>query len=222
MYIDQIRQIIQNAAAHEEKTGALANHLRQILKESKNPVPEESVKHAVLLVREYIEHVPVLLEQSTTFAAQVGELENIAPLLENAAGYFLNPADYIPDHLGLYGLIDDAYLTSRLLERLSAIYRQTTGFALISADLSGPNRVIRIFLGKTLAARLDQEIEQTVQQRIYQLAMQNLAAQQYNGSQSGRSWGGTFEDQSAQFFAENGVSYNVDTQYVDGDGVQLY
>lgn len=226
MITDQIRQQIQEAIRHEKQTGALADHLRNTLSTSKRTVPEKAIQQGISLVREYIEQVPVLLEESVATALQLGELENVAPLFEGAVGYFLNPRDYIPDNLGLYGLLDDAYLALRLLEVLNNIYRHHPRATLIPIDLSGPNRKVRGFIGDELANRLDQEIVGAVQQRIYQLSLQNLANQAYNaggtGGGGGQSWGNTFEDQSAQFFAENGVSYNVDTQYLDQDGVQLY
>jgi uncharacterized membrane protein YkvA (DUF1232 family) len=205
-----IRQQIQSASAHEQATGQLAAHLTRALSSHGESVSPEMVGEAVEMVRAYVEHVPQLLEELAGTLSSIGALPAVSPLLEGAAGYFLNPHDLIPDHLGMLGLLDDAYLAHRLFESLSDQYRTLTGHPLISVDLSAANRVVRVLLGPDLAARLDMEVSQAIQQVAYQISIANLSQSQYAASaRSGdRDWGNAFEDRVAKFCAENGISLN--------------
>lgn len=210
MVTQLIRQQIDSASAHEQATGHLAAHLRRTLASHGEPVDPESIREAVEMVRSYVEHVPRLLEELTVTLSSLGAIAEAAPLLEGAAGYFLNPHDLIPDHLGMLGLLDDAYLAHRLFESLSDQYRSLTGHPLITVDLSAANRVVRVLIGHELAARLDMEVSQAIQQVVYQTAMANLSRTRYTaptGSGNG-GWGNAFEDRVAKFCAENGISLN--------------
>jgi uncharacterized membrane protein YkvA (DUF1232 family) len=210
MVTQLIRQQIEAAAAHEEASGQLAAHLTNVFSSQGDSVSPDTIRQAVEMVRTYIDHVPQLLEEFTVTLSSIGALPAVSPLLEGAAGYFLNPDDLIPDHLGMLGLLDDAYLAHRLFESLSEQYRALTGHPLISVDLAAANRVVRALIGPDLAARLDMEVSQAIQQLTYQTAMANLSQTRYSAPAPNRdrSWGNAFEDRVAQFCAENGISLN--------------
>ena len=154
---EQIRTKIADAVNHEERVGAMAamlhdTVLRAVRKSSAKASPPKGLEQFVLdaAVRGYVqdlEKVPDLLDEVWS-AAQAAQIEaQVRPILEFAEAYFLEEADVIPDHLGLVGLRDDAYLVLTLLQRISQRYRELTGHELISVDLS--ELVVR--LGGSLA-----------------------------------------------------------------------
>lgn len=210
MVTQLIRQQIESASAHEGASGHLAAHLTTVFSSQGDALSPEAIGQAVEMVRTYIDHVPRLLDEVTVAFSSIGALPAVSPLLEGAAGYFLNPHDLIPDHLGMLGLLDDAYLAHRLFESLSEQYQVLTGQPLISVDLAAANRVVRALIGPDLAARLDMEVSQAIRQLTYQAAMESLSQTRYSAPapNRNRSWGNAFEDQVAQFCAENGISMN--------------
>ena len=222
-----VRQKIGQAVEHERRTGTLARHLQSTLLSDGQPPTTEVLAEAVDLARRYVERVPALAELAITRAEAMDELDSIDPLLDSAGQYFLAPSDLIPDNQGLLGLLDDAYLASKLFEVMSEAYRQVTGVPLIDADLAPANRMIVHFIGRDLAQNLDQSIEQAVAQRIEQLRLDGQAARrqaaaaraQADDTQPGRRF---FEDEMADFYRRNGISYTVKTTYVDEWGNKVY
>lgn len=70
-------------------------------------------------VRGYIMTVPRILEAACEGARRGGMAERMDEVLAWAEAYWFDESDVIPDHLGLHGLLDDAYCSLRLLEKLS-------------------------------------------------------------------------------------------------------
>ena len=95
-------------------------------------------------------------------------------MLNTVEEYFLEPNDFIPDYLGLIGLIDDAYLAQKLVQVLSDNYRQQTGIPLLNVDLSEGNNIIRNLIGEPIAGMLDASVMNTVQMPSMQQFFQNL------------------------------------------------
>ena len=222
MFVNDIRQQIDRAIEQERKEPVLARHLMITLESDDKSLPEKEIQTAVQLATQYIHEVPSLLEHLLRTAEEAGEIGNIGPLLEGAAVYFLEPQDYIPDHIGLYGLLDDAYLTNRLLESLYIYYERETGLPLMPANLHRANRLVRVFLGEDLAERLDAIVSQAVQQRLYEISLRELASHSFNGGIRQHRRGNGFEDQTTRFFASNGVTCNVHTEYIDRNQARFY
>jgi len=75
----------------------------------------------------------------------------VAPILEQAAGYFLNPVDVIPEMTqGLGGLLDDAYLVLKVLEHLDKGPKP-----LLEWDLKEPLAFLGGLVGKDVSRQLD-------------------------------------------------------------------
>ena len=212
MITQQIQQLINQASQYDNSTSDLSNHLQDVLSAQGVSLNERTMEQAVQLVANYINQVPAVFEQTINIADSYGELENIAPLLQSAANYFFNPMDYIPDHLGLYGLLDDAYLTLRMLEKMNQTYVTLCGQFLLPFDLSPINNSVRPFLGSQLATQLDREVTQAVEQRAYEVsAMETLSQRHYNsGGQQTSPGTQYFEDDAARFFNDN----NIIVEYV--------
>lgn len=223
MIIKQIQQLILGASEKHNANESLLFHLQDVLSAQGMKLSDESLEQAVRLVTQYINQVPIVFEQTIAIADRAGELENIIPLLESAAIYFFEPMDFIPDDQGLYGLLDDAYLTLRMLEKINDVYIRTCGYYLLPFDLASSNNAVRHFLGKQLVNRLDMEVAQAVERRAYEVsALEALSQRQYNSQQHQRSGqsGTYFEDDVARFLNKENVI--IEDVYVDNQGSQIY
>jgi uncharacterized membrane protein YkvA (DUF1232 family) len=162
------------------------------------------------LLCEYVERAPQLLEACLDAALREGVANEAAPILEVAARYFVEPQDFIPDQLGLFGLLDDAYLTHRFVARTSELYQQYAGHPLLPLDLSSMNAVARSVIGEPLAGQLDQAVDSSVQTIIQQIQLLAQQRQQFQFSPTGGpgAWGGTWEDEMSRTGAELGISIN--------------
>jgi uncharacterized membrane protein YkvA (DUF1232 family) len=173
-----IRQQIANAVSHEQQTGSLAALLRQFAQMHGLRPTAEEVGGTVSFIREYIEHAPAFLEAVAAAAVKAGASRDVSPILEAAEQYFLAPLDLIPDHLGLVGLMDDAYLAHKLIQGVADNYRNQTGNVLLPLplDLTKTNQAMRNLIGEPLASQLDAAVAATfgspqIQQVLNQFSM---------------------------------------------------
>ena len=127
-------------------------------------------------VREYIEHVPYYMEQGAGVAAQLGLGAEMNQMLEGLENYWFEANDVIPDHLGLMGLLDDAYASLFLLQSLSDYCQATHGRPLLQQNFTHANQIIHILIGEPGATQL----EQTVGVEIANAMMQRVIGQVVN------------------------------------------
>jgi len=150
-----IRQRIEEALAAEEETGRLAHTILRAAKARGMHLSEAELNNLFVFTYQYIEHVPALLEQMSAVAKKQEIQTQVEPLLSAAEKYFISPSDVMPDRLGLLGLLDDAYVAHRLIQSISDLYEQQTGFSILSVDMTGVNRMIRELIGEPHASLLD-------------------------------------------------------------------
>jgi uncharacterized membrane protein YkvA (DUF1232 family) len=160
MNTTQINRQISEAAQHEQRTGTLADLLHRLIQANGGLATAEQVQQMVRFVEEYVKHAPALLLALAEAAQRAGVGGEMAPILDGAEQYFLAPLDLIPDHLGLVGLMDDAYLAHRLVEGASESYGQRTGKPLLLLPTDSPtaNQLIRSLIGEPLASQLDMAV----------------------------------------------------------------
>lgn len=109
------------------------------------------VSDAAEVALEIIESVPIFLARAYQEAEERGLHPVVAPILEQAAGYFLNPVDVIPEMTqGLGGLLDDAYLVLKVLEHLDKGPKP-----LLEWDLKEPLAFLGGLVGKDVSRQLD-------------------------------------------------------------------
>ena len=167
MPADLIRAQIQDAWNEEQRRGAFAALIRGQLARraeasgaSSSPEDRERAAQDILEGwRLQLEQIPELIDAlgAAADAARVSDV--VAPIVEAAEEYFLDPDDVLPDSHGILGLMDDMYLALSLLHSLSEQYRDLTGHPLIDADLVPSIQAVRaLFQGKRLAA-LDARIQ---------------------------------------------------------------
>ncbi|MDH5228635.1 MAG: YkvA family protein [Gammaproteobacteria bacterium] len=166
------------------------------------------LQQAVDLVSTYINQILIVLDRAQQHPHGAGESETIAPLIQIAANYFIEPMDYIPDRIGIYGLLDDAYLCLRMLEAIDHVYVRQCGSHLLPMNLAPMNQSISFFFGSTLRTQLDTEIKHAVEQRAFEeQSMQSLAQKQYNtrNTSNATSASGWFEDKLDRFLFDYGM-----------------
>ncbi len=159
-----IHQQVTKATKHEKRTGTLANLIRQYAELQGAHPSAADIAGVVSFVQEYVKCAPSLLE-SLDKAAQKADVSNeVSPILTAAVQYFLAPIDLIPDRMGLFGLMDDAYLAHSLVQAVSENYRQRTGTPLLphSMDLTKANQMIRALIGEPIASQLDAAVAATL------------------------------------------------------------
>jgi uncharacterized membrane protein YkvA (DUF1232 family) len=114
------------------------------------------------------------MEEFEKAAREAGIRNEVLPILQAAEQYFLQPLDAIPDNMGLIGLMDDAYLAHCLFQSVSDQHQQDTGQALLGADMTAANRVIRVLIGEPLATALDVSVTSVLQGPTLQQSVQQL------------------------------------------------
>jgi uncharacterized membrane protein YkvA (DUF1232 family) len=171
-----IRSKISDTVANEKRTGKLAALIREFARAQGKNLKTAEINDAVAFIQEYVEHVPALLEATALAAQQAGIDGQVMPVLEVVEEYFLNPHDLIPDHLGLGGLMDDAYFALSLIQSISDSYQQMTGSPLIPIDLRPANSSIRVIIGEPLASQLDMGIAAALQVTTIQQGLEQLMA----------------------------------------------
>lgn len=174
MKTGQIRELISNAIAIEEQTHNLENTLDTVTRMRGLWLTDEQRNGVLQFVQDYIEHAPALLDHITDTARKAGFYGLISHILDEAEQYFLQPFDLIPDHLGLLGLIDDAYVVHRIIQELSNRFQRQAGYSLVPSDLTNANLLIRNLIGEPHASTLDNAINLTLSQPLIQQSVQKI------------------------------------------------
>jgi hypothetical protein len=156
MNSNDVRQKIAAALAHEQNTHAMKKRLMS------RGLSLELQRIALEVVEGYLNETPDLMDVADSAAAAGGIQGAMRPLFDAALQYWEEGGDVIPDRLGLYGLLDDAYLTRTLLEKAATEVCSRTGHPLFSVDLATSNGPVRDLLGSALTAELDEHVNAVV------------------------------------------------------------
>ena len=143
--LDDVRAVIESAKSRGRENLDRFIHRR---------LPEASVsqvRETGDVAMEIIESIPLFLARAEQEAEHRGLHPVVAPILEQATGYFLSPVDVIPEMThGLAGLLDDAYLVLRILEHLDRGPKP-----LLDWDLKEPLEFLGGLVGREVSKRLD-------------------------------------------------------------------
>jgi uncharacterized membrane protein YkvA (DUF1232 family) len=185
MQTEQIRALIEEGKIVERQTGMLRRAIINLANVNGRSITELEVQKVVSFVSEYIEHAPALMTLIEKAAANSGAQHHVQPILDATEIYFLAPDDIIPDHLGLVGLLDDAYLTHSLIQTISDRYKSQSGKSLLPLETHNDNAFVRRLIGEPFVSILDDRVSATlgdlsVQQNISQtmiaLGQMNLSS----------------------------------------------
>lgn len=147
------------------KEGSRDHFMRRLAEMADAPGHTPSEKDAEcisVLAVDYLRAVVGMLQECATAAEAQGARGFADPLLKIAVQYFFEPDDLIPDSMGLYGLIDDAYLAHKFIMGLSKLVEAEKGFPLLPATEEESIIVIRSVLGDEIAAKLDAKVEANI------------------------------------------------------------
>lgn len=171
MPLPSIKKIIYSALSHEEQTGALRATLEARLPrlQAQLLLPEsEPVGALMAFVTNYIRSVPTSLRLVTAISQRRGFYPFAAPFLHMAQDYFLQPSDEAPAEGGLEALLDEAFLSHRLLEEVNDNHIRQLGRPLLPVDMTETNTIVHHLLGDTFATRLEALVQFTAAQRLGQ------------------------------------------------------
>ncbi|MFC1531038.1 YkvA family protein [Gemmatimonadota bacterium] len=155
MALEAVEGMIADALADEQRTGRLANALRERAAAQGRAAGEEELNGAVGFVSEYVEHVPAYLRDGLEAARMVGREAEMAEVIREATEYWLTESDIIPDRLGLLGILDDAYCSLTLMQAVSDRHEEESGRALFSRNLKAANASMRNLIGEPTASQID-------------------------------------------------------------------
>lgn len=175
MRIDEITRMIASAFEDEKRSVRLGSSIRTIAQRNGAQLSEQEVEKIVAFVKLYIQLVPQYLSQGIGAAQQAGLSQEIAQMGSALEAYWFQREDLIPDHLGLLGVMDDAYASLFLLQSLSDYCKQTIGQPLIPIDLTSSNQFIRKLIGEPAATTLDQQVIATITQSLVEQMASRIA-----------------------------------------------
>ena len=164
-----LREQILRAQQHEAETGLLARHLAVQLPHLHATIElAEEDRNSVMtrFVSAYIEQVPDLLDAANEVAREAGIESQIKPVLKIAEQFFAQPPALINGHIGLEGLLDEAYLAHRLVEEVNDLYIKHFQQPLIPLDTTVANLIAHQLIGENFANQLDEAVHHAVDEML--------------------------------------------------------
>ncbi len=176
MNTDDIRDIVEDKIAEEAST----NHFRdQYTQNISDPVAEQVLS----FVKNYLRITPDVMDQTYHAASQVGLAEMYQPIYNATFSYWQEEYDYIPDHVGIVGICDDAYLSLALMQLIASSVVPSTGVVLIQGfDLAEQNDSMGLVIGATVKAQLDTAVVTTFSSIQVQNSLNDLFAAAMGGA----------------------------------------
>ena len=132
--------------------------------------------HGSSFIYNYLEQVPYLLTVAWTSARNVGLETEVTSILKMVESYWIEDDDVIPDSLGIFGLLDDAYCSLSSMQTLSDLYRMQSGKHLFPDDLTAANKVMRKIIGEPYTAELDELVDKAIADAQVEEAVKWLAS----------------------------------------------
>ena len=164
-----LREQISLAHQHEASTGQLAQQLEKQLPHLHPAISLAEGDRNIVMTRfvtAYVDLVPDLLDAANDVAREAGIESQVKPVLKIAEQFFLQPPAILAGHIGLDGLLDEAYLAHRLVEEVNDLYIKHFGQPLIPADTTVANLIAHQLIGETFANQLDEAVHHAVDEML--------------------------------------------------------
>lgn len=180
MIVKRLERKVVDALAHEQATGTLARMVRGVMIECHGSgsrhadLIERRSEEALAFIQKYVRSTPDIVQAMIEAASDAGLSDDLAPVFIAGEDYFLRTQDYIPDHLGLAGVTDDAYMVQALVQRLCDSHHAKTGVRLMSIDLTPANELMRRMIGEPVATALDATVREIMGLPDVQTARERL------------------------------------------------
>ena len=172
----KIQDIISNQFADPQSALDLQKLLK-VVAELHNAKPNTmDLAHGSSFIYNYLEQVPYLLTVAWTSARNVGLETEVTSILKMVESYWIEDNDVIPDSLGIFGLLDDAYCSLSSMQTLSDLYRMQSGKHLFPDDLTEANKVMRKIIGDPYTTELDELVDKAISDARVEDAVKWLAS----------------------------------------------
>lgn len=196
--IDSIRNDISAAREDPDKSAEskdLIGQWLQLKASTGKPLSEEAVDQVFNFLSAYVARTPDLM-QGLFQAAKWSNLEaEIITIFRVAVSYFKDNDDLVRDDLGIAGLVDDAFVTQLLVQRLIASQGDILSAAVTQQiDLSAGNKLVADLLPSEIVDELTRRVDQAMSESEARQAMNRLLAQSaaiqsgWNTASKGIDW----------------------------------
>ena len=170
MNTNDIRNTIEEKLAEEQNTGSYSALLRSNLDETQSQALFD-------FTSAYLRVTPDLIDQVYNTASKANCLAMFQPIFNALFNYWGEEYDFIPDHIGIAGICDDAYLSMSLMQLVANSPVSGTNQVLmqgVNTDLQKQNNVMAMLLGSTVASQLDAVVTQQYQSIYIQETLTNI------------------------------------------------
>jgi len=154
--------------------------LRPFLQQNYPQKDAEWLDNYANFLQSYIQFAPGNLATMWQAANAKGKSAEMDPIADMLIAYFFKGDDHIPDRLGLWGWLDDAYLCNYTLELINQKCMEQFGYYLIDFDFNKCNNTAAPFLGDVIHA-LQKEAAQAVNNPEIWTAVATLAVSLLGG-----------------------------------------
>lgn len=171
-----IKNIIDDQFADPHSAVDLHELLSRVAQKMGANPSEAELAAGASFVCNYMEQVPYLLTVAWTSACSVGLESEMQSILSMVVSYWIEDDDVIPDNLGIFGLLDDAYCSLSSLQSLSDLYRMQSGKFLFPDDLTAANKIMAKIIGEPYISELDEIVSTAVDDAHVKEAVKLMAS----------------------------------------------
>ena len=159
----------------------------------------------------YLHNSVDLMDQVYSAVSSANCLSTFQPIFNASFNYWSEEYDIIPDHLGIAGICDDAYLSMSLMQLVANSNLPSTNQALIpgiNQDLENQNNYMAFLLGPAVANQLNALSKQTYQSIYIQDTLNNI----FNAVGVGTLFGGGSMAMMHNTLEQNRIDEQVNVQ----------
>ena len=176
MNTDDIRNIVESKIAEETRTNHFSDYYTQNFS-------TEVAEQLLSFIQQYLRNTPDIMEQAYHAANQVNLAVRYQPIYNATFSYWQEEYDYIPDHVGIVGICDDAYLSLSLMQLIATSVVPSTGTVLIpDFDLKEQNDSMGLVIGAEIKSQLDAVVAATFSSIQVQDSLNDLFAAAMGGT----------------------------------------
>jgi len=172
----RIQKIISDQFADPRSIADLHKLLNKVADRQGAHPNELQLAQGSSFICNYLEQVPYMLTIGWTSARNVGLEAEVKSLLEMVESYWIEDDDVIPDNLGIFGLLDDAYCSLSSMQTMSDLYRMQSGKHLFPDDLTAANKIMRKIIGEPFVTELDEIVSKAIAEASVEEAVKLLAS----------------------------------------------
>ena len=172
----QIQNIISRQFADPQSALDLQKLLKVVAERQGAQPNAMELAHGSSFIYNYLEQVPYMLTVAWTSARNVGLETEVTSILKMVESYWIEDDDVIPDNLGIFGLLDDAYCSLLSMQTLSDLYRMQSGKHLFPDDLTDANIIMRKIIGEPYTSELDELVSKAIADAKIEEAVKWLAS----------------------------------------------